>query len=153
MAMIEMIEIIHFNEAWQRYTKACGNCHGSLNVVAGTTQPTSLHLLMILISRIFILKDPPLLLERLYVVMQLPITIVLLIRRTPCSMLLQLQNWPAKIFTYDLDPLNLKHDMMVPSSKVTIKTNPNLGPILENISQRDPAIKGIYWFKDIILFF
>ena len=36
MAMIEMIEIIHFNEAWQRYTKALGNYHGSLNVVAAT---------------------------------------------------------------------------------------------------------------------
>ena len=38
MAMIEMIEIIHFNETWQRNTKARGNCHGSLIVVAATTQ-------------------------------------------------------------------------------------------------------------------
>ena len=37
MAMIEMIEIIHFNETWQRNTKARGNCHGSLIVVAATT--------------------------------------------------------------------------------------------------------------------
>jgi hypothetical protein len=50
----------------------------------------------------------------------------------------------AKIFTSDLDPLNVKHDKMVPSSKVTIKMNPSFGPILDNISQRYPAIKGIY---------
>ena len=49
----------------------------------------------------------------------------------------------AKIYTSDLDPLNLNRDNMVPSSKVTIKMNPNLGPILDNISQRYPAIKGI----------
>jgi len=49
----------------------------------------------------------------------------------------------AKIYTSDLDPLNINLDNMVPSSKVTIKMNPNLGPILENISQRYPAIKGI----------
>jgi hypothetical protein len=47
----------------------------------------------------------------------------------------------AKIFTPDLEPLNLNRDKMVPSSKVTIKMNPNLGPILENISQRYPSIK------------
>ena len=47
----------------------------------------------------------------------------------------------AKIFTSTLDPLNLNHDTMVPSSKVTIKMNPNLGPILENISLRYPLIK------------
>jgi hypothetical protein len=51
----------------------------------------------------------------------------------------------AKIYTSNLDPLNLNHDNMVPSSKVTVKMNPNLGPILENISQRYPAIKGIYF--------
>jgi len=49
----------------------------------------------------------------------------------------------AKIYTSDLDPLNVNHDNMVPSSKVTVKMNPNLGPILDNISQRYPAIKGI----------
>ena len=49
----------------------------------------------------------------------------------------------AKIYTSDLDPLNLNRDNMVSSSKVTIKMNPNLGPILDNISQRYPAIKGI----------
>ena len=38
MAMIEMIEVIHFNETWQWNTKARGNCHGSLIVVAATTQ-------------------------------------------------------------------------------------------------------------------
>ena len=38
IAMIEIIEIIHFNETWQRNTKAHGNCHGSLNVVAATTR-------------------------------------------------------------------------------------------------------------------
>jgi hypothetical protein len=59
----------------------------------------------------------------------------------------------VKIFTSDLDPLNLKHNKMVPSSKVTIKMDPYLGPILENISQRYPAIKGICCFKDIICFF
>jgi hypothetical protein len=48
----------------------------------------------------------------------------------------------AKIYTSDLDPLNLNHDKLVPSSKVTIKMNPNFGPILDNISQRYPAIKG-----------
>jgi hypothetical protein len=48
----------------------------------------------------------------------------------------------AKIYTSDLDPLNLNHDKMVPSSKVTIKMKPNLGLILDNISQRYPAIKG-----------
>ena len=37
MATIEIIEIIHFNETWQSYTKACGSCHVSLNVVAATT--------------------------------------------------------------------------------------------------------------------
>jgi hypothetical protein len=47
----------------------------------------------------------------------------------------------AKIFTSNLDPLNLNYDKMVPSSKVTIKMNPTLGPILENISQRYPSIK------------
>ena len=47
----------------------------------------------------------------------------------------------AKIFTSNLDPLNLNHDTMVPSSKVTIKMSPNLGPILENISLRYPSIK------------
>jgi hypothetical protein len=50
----------------------------------------------------------------------------------------------AKIYTSDLDPLNLNHDNMVPSSKVTVKMNPYLGPILDNISQRYPAIKGIF---------
>jgi hypothetical protein len=49
----------------------------------------------------------------------------------------------AKIYTSNLDPLNLNHNNMVPSSKVLIKMNPNLGPILDNISQRYPAIKGI----------
>ena len=49
----------------------------------------------------------------------------------------------VKIYTSDLDPLNVNHDNMVPSSKVTVKMNPNLGPILDNISQRYPAIKGI----------
>lgn len=58
----------------------------------------------------------------------------------------------AKIYTSNLDPLNLSHNNMVPSSKVTIKMNPNIGPILENISQRYPAIKGIYCFKDINFF-
>ena len=53
----------------------------------------------------------------------------------------------AKIFTSNLDPVNLNHDNMVPSSKVTIKMNPNLGPILNNISKRYPAIKGIYCYK------
>ena len=47
----------------------------------------------------------------------------------------------TKIFTSNLDPLNLNHDKMVPSSKVMIKMNSNLGPILENISQRYPSIK------------
>ena len=50
----------------------------------------------------------------------------------------------AKIFTSNLDPLNLNHDNMIPSSKVMIKMNPNLGPVLDNISQCYPAIKGIY---------
>ena len=50
----------------------------------------------------------------------------------------------AKIFRSNLDPLNLNHDNMVPSSKVTIKMNPNLGPVLDNISQCYPAIKGVY---------
>jgi len=36
MAMIEIIEIIHFNETWQRFTWARGNCHGSLILVAAT---------------------------------------------------------------------------------------------------------------------
>jgi hypothetical protein len=58
----------------------------------------------------------------------------------------------AKIYTSNLDPVNLNHNNMVPSSKVTIKMNPNLGPILDNISQRYPAIKGIYCFKNIICF-
>ena len=58
----------------------------------------------------------------------------------------------AKIYTSNLDPLNLNHNNMVPSSKVSIKMNPNLGPILDNISQRYPAIKGIYYFKGIINF-
>ena len=49
----------------------------------------------------------------------------------------------AKIYTSDSNPLYLNHNNMVPSSKVTIKMNPNLGPILDNISQRYPAIKGI----------
>jgi hypothetical protein len=49
----------------------------------------------------------------------------------------------AKIYTSNLDPLNLNHDNMVASSKVTVKMNPNLGPILDNISQRYPTIKGI----------
>ena len=49
----------------------------------------------------------------------------------------------AKIYTSDLDPLNVNHDNMVPSSKLTVKMNLNLGPILDNISQRYPAIKGI----------
>ena len=40
----------------------------------------------------------------------------------------------AKIYTSDLDPLNVNHDNMVPSSKLTVKMNPNLGPILDNIS-------------------
>lgn len=51
----------------------------------------------------------------------------------------------AKIYTSNLDPLNLNHDNMVPSSKVTVKMNPNLGPILDNISQRYPAIRGTYF--------
>ena len=38
--MIEMIEIVHLNEAWQQYTKARGNCHGSLNVVVATNVMT-----------------------------------------------------------------------------------------------------------------
>jgi hypothetical protein len=50
----------------------------------------------------------------------------------------------AKIYTSDLDPLNLNHANMVPSSKVTVKMNPYLGPLLDNISQRYPAIKGIF---------
>jgi hypothetical protein len=49
----------------------------------------------------------------------------------------------AKIYTSNLDPLNLNHGNMVPSSKVTIKMYPNLGSILDNISKRYPAIKGI----------
>ena len=36
MASIEMNEIIHFNETWQSYTMACGNCHISLIVVVAT---------------------------------------------------------------------------------------------------------------------
>ena len=58
----------------------------------------------------------------------------------------------AKIYTSNLDPVNLNHDNMVPSSKVIIKMNPNLGVILDNISQRYPAIKGIYCFKKYLLF-
>ena len=50
----------------------------------------------------------------------------------------------AKIYTSDLDPLNLNHDNMAPSSKVTVKMNPNLGPNLDNISERYPAIRGIF---------
>jgi hypothetical protein len=50
----------------------------------------------------------------------------------------------AKIYTSDLDPLNLNHTNMVPSSKVTVKLDPYLGPILDKISQRYPAIKGIF---------
>ena len=49
----------------------------------------------------------------------------------------------VKIYTSDSNPLYLNHNNMVPSSKVTIKMNPNLGPILDNISQRYPAIQGI----------
>ena len=37
MEIIEMIENIHLNETWQWYTKAIGNCHGSLIVVAAAT--------------------------------------------------------------------------------------------------------------------
>ena len=37
MAIIEIIENFHFNETWQSYTKAYGNCHVSLIVVAATT--------------------------------------------------------------------------------------------------------------------
>jgi hypothetical protein len=33
---IEIIEIIHFNKTWQSYTKAYGNCHISLILVAAT---------------------------------------------------------------------------------------------------------------------
>ena len=58
----------------------------------------------------------------------------------------------AKIYTSNLDPLNLNYNNMVPSSKVTIKVNPNLGVILDRISQRYPAIKGIYCFRNIICF-
>ena len=58
----------------------------------------------------------------------------------------------AKIFTSNLDPLNLDRDNMVPSSKVTVKMDPNFGPILENISKRYPAIKGICWFKNMFFF-
>ena len=50
----------------------------------------------------------------------------------------------AKIYTSNLDPLNLNHNNMAPSSKVTIKMSPNLGPILDNVSKRYPAIKGIF---------
>lgn len=52
----------------------------------------------------------------------------------------------AKIYMSNLDPLNLNHDNMVPSSKVKIAMNPNIGLILDNISQHYPAIKGIYLF-------
>ena len=52
----------------------------------------------------------------------------------------------AKIYMSNLDPLNLNHDNMVPSSKVKIVMNPNIGLILDDISQRYPAIKGIYLF-------
>ena len=58
----------------------------------------------------------------------------------------------AKIYTSNLDPLNLNHDNMAPSTKVKITMNLNLGPILDNISQRYPAIKGIWSFKIIICF-
>jgi hypothetical protein len=58
----------------------------------------------------------------------------------------------TKIYTSNLDPLNLNRDNMVPSSKVTIQMNPNLGPILDNISKRYPAIKGIFLFLNIICF-
>ena len=58
----------------------------------------------------------------------------------------------AKIYTSNLDPLNLNHNNMAPSSKVTIKMNPNLGPILDNISQCYPAIKGLCYFIFIIVF-
>ena len=50
----------------------------------------------------------------------------------------------AKIYMSNLDPLNLNHDNMAPSSKVTIKMSPNLGPILDNVSKHYPAIKGIF---------
>ena len=49
----------------------------------------------------------------------------------------------VKLIAKILDPLNVNHNNMVPSSKVTVKMNPNLGPILDNISQHYPAIKGI----------
>lgn len=50
----------------------------------------------------------------------------------------------TKIYTSNLDPVNLHFDTMVPSAKVTIKMNPSLGPILDSISQRYPAIQGMY---------
>ena len=58
----------------------------------------------------------------------------------------------AKIYTSNLDPLSLNRNNMAPSSKVTIKMNPNLGPILDNISQCYPAIKGLCYFIFIIVF-
>jgi hypothetical protein len=38
VAIIEIIEIIHFNKIWQSYTKAYDNCHISLILVEGTTR-------------------------------------------------------------------------------------------------------------------
>ena len=58
----------------------------------------------------------------------------------------------AKIYMSNLDPLNLNHDNMAPSSKVTIKMSPSLGPILDNVSKHYPAIKDIFWFEYIICF-
>lgn len=58
----------------------------------------------------------------------------------------------AKIYTSHLDPLNLNRDNMVPSSKVKININPNLGPILDDIAKRYPSIKSKCWFKNIIFF-
>ena len=54
----------------------------------------------------------------------------------------------AKIYTLsNLDPLNLNHNNMAPSSKVTIKMSPNLGPILDNFLKHYPAIKGIFYLN------
>ena len=50
----------------------------------------------------------------------------------------------AKIYMSNLDPLNLNHNNMAPSSKATIKMSPSLGPILDNVSKCYPAIKGIF---------
>ena len=55
----------------------------------------------------------------------------------------------VKVYTSDIEPSELDFANMKPITKVTIKINTNLGPVLAEVANRYPAIKS----KSIFIMF